>query len=79
LQWGQVEVARMLIEHGADVDSPEQGRGDSITSGVARGQVEVARMLIEHGADVTAQDNDGEDSITSGVAKGQSGSRSHAY
>ena len=34
LQRGQLEVAGMLIERG--FDSPEQGREDSITFGVAR-------------------------------------------
>jgi hypothetical protein len=43
LQYGGVEVARMLLEHGADVIGPEQGRGDAITPGIAMTeQVEVA-------------------------------------
>ena len=59
-QNGHVEVARMLIERGADVAAQNKD-GETPLHLVSRnGEEEVARMLIERGADVAAQNKDGE-------------------
>jgi ankyrin len=76
---GQVEVAHMLIERGADVSAQGSYGNTPLHLALRWGRVEVAHMLIERGADVSAQDAGREDSITSGVAWGTCGSRSHAY
>ena len=52
---GFLEVARVLIEHGADVTARD-GRGSTPLHNASRnGHVEVVRFLIKHGADVTVQ------------------------
>jgi ankyrin repeat protein len=56
---GQVEIARMLIERGADVTAQNNDGWTPLHLALVDGEVEVARMLIERGADVTAQNNDG--------------------
>jgi ankyrin repeat protein len=65
---GHPEVARMLIERGADVSSQDKD-GQTPLHIVflvnwnpyigTSSQPEVARMLIERGADVSVQDKDG--------------------
>ena len=56
---GHVEVARVLVEHGADVTDRDEHGWTPLHEASEAGMVEVARILIEHGADVTAQNKDG--------------------
>ena len=56
-------VARLLLEHGAEVNAPSHDRhGHSTPLHVAAryGRVGVARVLLEHGANVAAENNQGE-------------------
>ena len=55
---GHVEVARVLLEHGADVNARDISNWTSIRYAVNKGRVEVVRVLIENGADVGAQGED---------------------
>ena len=51
-----VEIARLLLEHGADVDA---ARGPGVTplmSAAAAGRTECVKLLLEHGADPNARD-----------------------
>ena len=59
-QNGRVEVARMLVERGADVATQNKDGETPLHPASRNGGVEVARMLVEHGADVAAQNKDGE-------------------
>jgi ankyrin repeat protein len=52
---GHVEVARLLLEHGADVDSRDISKWTPLRHALDKRHVEVARVLIEKGADVGAQ------------------------
>ncbi len=55
--WGRLEIAEMLIKHGANVNARAE-RGITPLHEAARMQhVELARLLLEHGADVNAKDN----------------------
>jgi hypothetical protein len=56
IRHGHMESARVLLEHGADVNA--QGRSESTPLHYALngGHVAFARVLLEHGADVNAQD-----------------------
>ena len=56
---GQVDVARMLIEHGTDVRAQNRDGGTPLHLASKWGQVEIVRMLVKRGADVIAQDKDG--------------------
>ena len=57
---GQVEVARMLIERGADEAAQNEYGDIPLHLASRKGEVEVVRMLIERGADVAAQNKDGD-------------------
>jgi hypothetical protein len=59
LQGGQPEVARMLIERGADVSAQNDHFQTPFHPVSERGHLEVARVLIERGADVSGQIKDG--------------------
>ena len=48
-----VEMVRLLLEHGADPSAPEEGapRGHALWTAVHDRRYEIARLLVEHGAD----------------------------
>ena len=50
---GDIELVRLLLEHGADPNAPEEGapRGHSLWVAVHDRRVDLARLLLEHGAD----------------------------
>ena len=52
---GNVEVARVLLKHGADVNARDISKWTPLRHALDKGHVEVARVLIEKGADVGAQ------------------------
>lgn len=50
---GHLEIVRLLLERGADPNSPEEGNaphGRALYSAVYFGHFEVAKLLLEHGA-----------------------------
>lgn len=50
---GHIEIVKLLLEHGADPNLPEEGiapHGHALYSAVANGHYEIARLLLEHGA-----------------------------
>ena len=55
---GHVEVARLLIELGADVAAQDKNGWTPLHRTSETGDVDMARFLIEHGADATVQDKD---------------------
>ena len=60
---GHVDVARMLVDCGADV-SAQTDRGWTALHWASRcGHVDLARMLVERGADVSAQNKVGETAL----------------
>ncbi len=56
---GHVEVARFLVEHGADATAQDEDGSTPLHRVSEDGHVEVARVLVEHGADVTTQNKNG--------------------
>jgi uncharacterized protein len=54
--FGQLEVARLLVENGAPVKTASRNEDKvmPLHSAVAAGQLEIARLLLEHGADPNA-------------------------
>ena len=52
---GHVEVARVLLEHGADVNAKDISKWTPLRHALDKGHVETARVLIKNGADVGAQ------------------------
>jgi ankyrin repeat protein len=50
---GHIDIVRLLLEHGADPNLPEEGiapRGHSLYAAVANKHYETAKLLLEHGA-----------------------------
>jgi ankyrin repeat protein len=60
VEYGRVNVARLLLEHDADIYAHDNSGRTPLhvaVNGVQHGHVNVARLLLEHGADVNALDN----------------------
>jgi ankyrin repeat protein len=53
---GDVEVARVLLEHGADREARDIYDWSPLERAMKKGHVELTRVLLEHGANVNAQD-----------------------
>jgi uncharacterized protein len=56
----EIEIARLLIASGADVNTRQAESGFTpLHEAAANGNIEFATLLIEHGADINARMNDG--------------------
>jgi ankyrin repeat protein len=55
---GHSEVARVLLERGADTETRDDGDWSPLERASRYGHVEVVQVLLKHGADVNAQDQD---------------------
>lgn len=52
---GQLEIARTLIAHGANVNARATGDFTPLHEAAASGRMEFAKLLLDHGADVNAK------------------------
>jgi len=52
-------IARLLLEHGADMNARDNTYFTPLHSAARYGMVEVLRVLLKHGANVDAEDEDG--------------------
>jgi len=55
----QTEIAKLLIERGADVNAPSLFSGPPLHRAIKAGNVELASYLLENGADIDGKDADG--------------------
>ena len=55
-RWGRAEIARVLLEYGADMEIPDGNNWRPLQRAVENGHVEVVQVLLEHGADVSTRD-----------------------
>ena len=53
---GNIDIVRLLIERGAEVDSRDDAGHTPLHEASRSGHVEVARALIDYGADINARD-----------------------
>ena len=53
------DVARLLIEHGAEINPRDRDGKTPLHGTVYHNYVDIARTLIKHGADIHLKDNDG--------------------
>ena len=61
-----VEVAKLLIDHGAEVSARDQQGGTPMHYAAVQNSVKTAKLLIDHGAEVSARDKKGRNAATSG-------------
>ncbi len=61
--YGRVEIARMLIDAGANLNVQNTWGNTPLRMGAGNGRVEIVRMLIDAGANVDAQDKWGKTSL----------------
>jgi uncharacterized protein len=61
LNWGHLDVAKLLIESGADinVNSKNQLNATPLQGAVASNQIDLARLYISHGANVNCRSEEG--------------------
>jgi ankyrin repeat protein len=57
------DIARTLIEHGANVNAKGDNDVTPLHTAAARGNLEAATLLLEHGADINAATKDGKTAI----------------
>jgi len=55
----RLSVARLLLEHAADVSATQEGGFTPLHSAANNGQEEMVRLLLAHGADVNSKDPEG--------------------
>jgi len=58
-----VELARFLVEYGADVTARDKYGSTPLHQASVKGNVNLIRFLVDQGADANAQDEDGETSL----------------
>ncbi len=64
--YGQMEVVRLLIEKGADLNAQDD-KGETPLMRASQGQAELARLLIEDGAQVNARDKKRKNGINESI------------
>ena len=54
---GRLEITKLLIERGADINAKRNRGGTALMTASGYGQLEITKLLIERGADINAKDN----------------------
>jgi ankyrin repeat protein len=70
---GHIEIVRLLLEHGADPNLPEEGiapHGHALYSAVNRGHYDIARLLLEHGAYPNPEVESSADAVWMAIRRG---------
>ncbi|KAI9774707.1 MAG: hypothetical protein M1839_001668 [Geoglossum umbratile] len=57
--FGHIEVVRLLVENGAEVNAGDEGGRTALHWAVRNGREAVVKLLVEKGAEVNAKDRDG--------------------
>ena len=56
--WGRYEIAKLLIDHGADVNALTDRRSTPLHDAARMSNAKLARLLLEKGAKPNARDKD---------------------
>ena len=59
-EYGYLDLARLLIDRGADVNLRRADRLSSLHLSLSSGHLDVTRLLIQHGANVDSRNDNGE-------------------
>ncbi len=70
-RYGRVEIARMLIDAGADVNIQDKFGWVPLHWAAGRGQVKIVRMLIDAGANVNVQNEWGKTPLHVAAGRGE--------
>lgn len=69
---GHIEIVKLLLEHGADPNLPEEGiapRGHALHSAVCNGHIEIVELLLEHGAHPNVEIESSADTLSAAIAR----------
>jgi len=55
----RLPIAKMLIEHGADVNLSDRSGRSTLDIAILYGQVPIVKLLLDHGARINAPDREG--------------------
>ena len=67
---GHLELAKLLIDKGADVNARDKGGRTALMEAALEGHFELAKLLIDKGADVYAKQKSGWTALMSAAASG---------
>ena len=73
---GHVQVARLLLDHGADVNMPPDSYESPLTLSACGGHFELASLLIERGANLEEVNDEGYTPLMEGTSTDDRGTRS---
>jgi uncharacterized protein len=68
---GRLEIARMLVEHGAETNVRGEGGYTPLHEVASSGQIEFAKLLLQHNADINAKGDDGKTPLGIALASKQ--------
>lgn len=69
----QIETVRLLLDRGADVNTPQEGGGTPLHTAAFHGDDALAELLLANGADPGAADDDGRIAADIAAEKGHAG------
>ena len=69
---GRNDIARKLIDHGADTNARAENDTTPLHTAAARGNLESATLLLDHGADIAARTKDGKTPLAYAQERNQS-------
>jgi ankyrin repeat domain-containing protein 17 len=64
---GHVQVAKLLLDHGADVNMPPDSYESPLTLSACGGHIELASLLIERGANLEEVNDEGYTPLMEGL------------
>lgn len=67
---GHSDIAKMLVDHGADVDAQDIFGGTALIEASFHGCLDVAKMLVDHGADLNAREMNGDTALVYACMRG---------
>jgi ankyrin repeat domain-containing protein 17 len=65
---GHVQVAKLLLDHGADVNMPPDSYESPLTLSACGGHIELASLLIERGANLEEVNDEGYTPLMEGLS-----------
>jgi ankyrin repeat protein len=64
---GRIDIARLLIDRGADVNAAHQDQFTALHAAASTGQLELATLLLDRGAEINARSSQGKTALAYAV------------